>query len=207
MRRSCMMLVKVKVKVKVFIITIRKMGARVIKIVSCASIESKKTVMTDKEYNRLVDDCADDLYRYAHCCCRNAERCSDAVQDAYASLWERRRLVDSDKGRQWLFSAVHNRLMSLYRRDKTMQKVFEALPNPLRLVGPDETFDLKDAMDRALATLPAVQRECLHLYDIEGYHYKEIATILNITDQQVAVNIFRARVALKRLLKEFHETL
>lgn len=182
----------------------KKRGPRVIKIVSCASIESKKTVMTDKEYNRLVDECTDDVYRFAHRFCNSAERSSDVVQDAYASLWEHRHSVDSGKGRQWLFSSVHNRLMSLYRRDKTMQKIFESLPNPSRQVAPDETFDLKDAIERALATLPPLQRECLHLCDVEGYHYKEIANILNISDQQVAVYIFRARVALKRILKEFH---
>lgn len=158
--------------------------------------------MTGNEYNRLVNECADGAYRFARCCCADGDRCRDAVQDAFASLWEHRGKVSPDKGREWLFSAVHNRLMSLYRHDKVVAEAAATLSPPLQ-VEPDEGFDLREALERALAALPPVQRECLQLRDVEGCHYKEISNILNISDQQVQVYIFRARVALKRQLNEF----
>ena len=46
--------------------------------------------------------------------------------------------------------------------------------------------------------LPEKQRTCMHLRDIEGKAYKEIAAMMNITEQQVKVNIFRARQTIKQ---------
>lgn len=156
--------------------------------------------MTGEEYNKHVDVWADSAYRFARRCCFDNERCKDAVQDAFAKLWEHRKEVDVAKGKQWLISAVHNRLMSLYRHDKTVREATSSSP-PSQYSEPDTRFELRDALEKALAELPQIQRECLQLYDVEGYHYKEIGTILKLSDQQVQVYIFRARVALKKKLK------
>jgi RNA polymerase sigma-70 factor (ECF subfamily) len=37
----------------------------------------------------------------------------------------------------------------------------------------------------------------MQLRDVEGKPYKEIASILNMTEQQVKINIFRARQTIK----------
>jgi RNA polymerase sigma-70 factor (ECF subfamily) len=46
--------------------------------------------------------------------------------------------------------------------------------------------------------LPEKQRTCMQLRDVEGKAYKEIATLLDITEQQVKINIFRARQTIKQ---------
>ncbi len=46
--------------------------------------------------------------------------------------------------------------------------------------------------------LPEKQRSCIQLRDFEGKTYKEIAQILSISEDQVKVNIFRARQAIKQ---------
>ena len=46
--------------------------------------------------------------------------------------------------------------------------------------------------------LPEKQRSVMQLRDFEGKSYKEIAAILNISEEQVKVNIFRARQAIKQ---------
>jgi RNA polymerase sigma-70 factor (ECF subfamily) len=45
--------------------------------------------------------------------------------------------------------------------------------------------------------LPEKQRSCMQLRDIEGKSYKDIAAILEISEEQVKVNIFRARQTIK----------
>jgi RNA polymerase sigma-70 factor (ECF subfamily) len=54
---------------------------------------------------------------------------------------------------------------------------------------------------RLIDQLPEKQRTCMQLRDIEGKSYRDIATVMGITEQQVKVNIFRARTALKNKLK------
>ena len=46
--------------------------------------------------------------------------------------------------------------------------------------------------------LPETQKAILQLRDIDGYSYKEIAEVLNISEQQVQVYLFRARVAMRK---------
>ena len=70
-------------------------------------------------------------------------------------------------------------------------------------VEPDTSFELRDAIAQALQSLPPIQRECLQLRDVEGYTYKEISSILGISEDHVSVNIFRARVALRKKLKDY----
>jgi RNA polymerase sigma-70 factor (ECF subfamily) len=38
----------------------------------------------------------------------------------------------------------------------------------------------------------------MQLRDIEGKSYKEIATVIGITEQQVKINIFRARQTIRQ---------
>ena len=45
----------------------------------------------------------------------------------------------------------------------------------------------------------------MQLRDIEGKSYKEIAAILEISEEQVKVNIYRARQTVKQKYQEFQE--
>lgn len=51
---------------------------------------------------------------------------------------------------------------------------------------------------RIIDALPEKQRSCVQLRDFEGKTYKEIAAVLGITEDQVKVNIFRGRQAIKQ---------
>lgn len=51
---------------------------------------------------------------------------------------------------------------------------------------------------RLMGQLPEKQRTCMQLRDVEGKAYKEIAAMMGITEEQVKVNIFRARQAIKK---------
>lgn len=46
--------------------------------------------------------------------------------------------------------------------------------------------------------LPEKQRSIMQLRDIEGKSYKEIAAILGVSEEQVKVNLFRARQTIKK---------
>lgn len=56
---------------------------------------------------------------------------------------------------------------------------------------------------RLVDELPEKQRSCMQLRDFEGKPYKEIADVLGITEEQVKVNIFRARQNIKQRYQEF----
>jgi RNA polymerase sigma-70 factor (ECF subfamily) len=65
---------------------------------------------------------------------------------------------------------------------------------------PEEQAMQRDKVERVrmlINQLPEKQRTCMQLRDVEGKPYKEIASILNMTEQQVKINIFRARQTIK----------
>lgn len=52
-------------------------------------------------------------------------------------------------------------------------------------------------MHHLINELPEKQRTIVQLRDIEGKSYKEIADVLQLTEEQVKVNLFRARQRIK----------
>lgn len=156
--------------------------------------------MTAKEYNRCVACCVDDVMRFAVRCGFRREDCEDAVQEALVSLWNHRESIAVDMGKSYLIGAAYRRLVSHFRHETVVQEYASRAMQPAFQM-PDESFDLKDAIERSLDALPDVQRAILQLRDVEGYSYAEIGETLALSDKQVQVYLFRARVAMRKQLK------
>ena len=139
--------------------------------------------------------------RFAMRCCQSRPDCEDAVQEALAALWSHRDEVSSDKGKGYLLSAAYRSLMMTLRHNKVVQMHAEQVMTE-KVQMPDERFDLHEAIERALQTLPEVQRAILQLRDVEGYSYAEIGETLSLSDSQVQVYLFRARVNMRKQLKQ-----
>jgi RNA polymerase sigma-70 factor (ECF subfamily) len=65
--------------------------------------------------------------------------------------------------------------------------------------------ELRDAVDRALAQVPAVFRSAIVLRDLEGLSYEEVAEVLEISVGTVKSRIVRGRRALRELLEPILE--
>ena len=50
--------------------------------------------------------------------------------------------------------------------------------------------------------LPEKQKSVIQLRDFEGMSYKEIANVMQMTDEQVKVTLFRARQTIKKKFLE-----
>ena len=144
-----------------------------------------------------------ELFRLALRITLNRFEAEDIVQDTLIKVWNRRsdwNDIDSIEA----FSLTICRNLSLDRIKKkennndSLEDVKGAEPlassNPQdRMIQADRVGLIKQIVD----SLPEKQRSCMQLRDFEGKSYKEIATILDITEEQVKVNIFRARQAVK----------
>ncbi len=156
--------------------------------------------MTAKEYNSGVGQWADDAMRFVVRCGGSRPDCEDAVQEALAALWSHRGEVPQEKGKSYLLSVAYRNLMMSIRHGKVVQMHAEqAIVEQTQ--APDERFDLREAIEKSLQTLPEVQRAILQLRDVEGFSYAEIGETLALSDSQVQVYLFRARVAMRKQLK------
>ena len=157
--------------------------------------------MTPNEYNRCIDLWSDDLYRFARHCSDGEAEADDAVQEAYASLWEQHEGVAPEEAKGFLFVVAQRRIADLYRRArKSIDMQVEMVAAASFCNSPAEHFELHDAMQTAMRQLSERQRAILTLHDVEGYDYNEIAEMLQMKYTQVQVATFRARTKMKQLL-------
>ena len=150
------------------------------------------------------------LFRLALRITLNREEAEDVVQDTLIKVWNARdRWLELDSIEAYSLTIARNLSLD---RIKKMENQNDSLEeqNTERLdentSTPSERMIQKDKLDIArniIDELPEKQRSCLQLRDIEGKSYKEIADILSITEEQVKVNIFRARQTVKQRFQQF----
>lgn len=159
--------------------------------------------MTRTEYNKAVELHSGRLFGYVLKCLQDSEDASDIVQDSFEKLWNHRKLVDFEKAKSWLFTTAHNALINFAKKKSRVDLYDENLPE--RIVMINNNFEMKEIVELITDTLPQIQKSILLLRDMEGYNYKEISELLNISEAQVKVYLFRARRKIKDNLTQFAE--
>ena len=154
--------------------------------------------MTLTDYNSAVDQHADGIYRFAVKHLRDTDTAKDVVQESVARRGQKEEDVDGAKAKSYLFTTAHRRLVDEVRKGARNTRM-EEHHEDLRYTAQEQP-DLKEVLDRALATLPAIQRSVVLLRDLEGYAYEEIAELTGLNLAQVKVYIYRGRTALKEYL-------
>lgn len=157
--------------------------------------------MTRTEYNNNIKTWSGNVLRFAVWNCGDRMRGEDAMQEAFAKLWECKEKVPVEKGLGYLLTVVRRYLIDCLRHDAVVSKVHEELAQCAETKTADPVYGgMSDEMVDALNRLPEVQRSILQLRDVDGYSYKEIAQMLDLSDQQVQVYLFRARTTMKKCL-------
>lgn len=144
----------------------------------------------------------DKLFRLALCITRNREEAEDIVQDTMLRVWNRREewnVWETVEG----FCLTICRNLAIDRSQKMDARHVELSPEVTELpdmAAPDKLMERDERLGllhRLIAELPEKQRTILQLRDVEGKSYKEIAEILQLTEEVVKVNLFRARQRIK----------
>ena len=151
--------------------------------------------MTVKDYNEAVNQHSDALYRFILKNLQNEDKSRDVVQDAFERLWVNIKKVDGLKVKSYLFTTAYHAMIDRIRKDKRETSMESA--DPASYSHSEQYSDLQEILHQAVEKLPADQKAVVLLRDYEGYSYKEIAGITELSESQVKVYIYRARVFLK----------
>ncbi len=154
--------------------------------------------MTTEEYNQCVDEYSDAVYRFMLKNTRNEELAKDIVQESYAKLWVKRKEIDGKKARSYLFSTAYHQMIDVYRKENRKEDFENVSEN--NYAHDEQYSDLSEVLSEAIKKLPDVQRSVLMLRDYEGYSYEEIGAITKLSESQVKVYIYRARLYLKKYI-------
>lgn len=132
----------------------------------------------------------------------------DVVQETMIKVWSKRDSWDDiDNVEAFSMTICRNLALDHAKRRENDNERLDA-DNVREPVAPSDPFEQAVNQDRVqmvrriVDSLPEKQRSCIQLRDFEGKQYKEIASILTITEEQVKVNIFRARQTIKQKFLE-----
>lgn len=149
----------------------------------------------------------DKLYRVALRITFNAAEAEDIVQDTLIKVWDKRAEWSQYSSIE-AFCITICKNLSIDRNEKKsahhleLDESMHARPDnstPYEHLAVQEGLGiLQDIMKE----LPDVQQDIIQLRDIEGKTYKEIAAILNLSEEKVKVYLFRARQRIKQRYTE-----
>lgn len=149
------------------------------------------------------------LYRLALRITLNSAEAEDIVQETMLKVWNQRHELDALQSVE-AYCLTLCRNMALDRKERKDAQTQELTPEIQENSVPD-SFTPHEQMvqDERLQIihqlfneLPQNYREVMQLRDIEGKSYKEIARILNLTEEQVKVNLFRGRQRIREQFKD-----
>ena len=156
--------------------------------------------MTKNEYDIAVKEYANALYGFGIKFLRDSENAQDIVQDVFEKLWINRSAVEFRKAKSWMFTTAYHAILNFIKRRKRMDYDSDRLPEKGEVA--NFKFVSNEVVERAISILPPLQKSIILLRDLEGYSYQEIGDILEISDSQVKVYLFRARNKIKKQLKD-----
>lgn len=150
------------------------------------------------------------LFRFALRMLGDEDDAKDIVQEVFIRVWNGRDQMDQIQNMEaWCMRITKN--LSLDKLRAVQRKGTQSLENSFNVQHTDRTPDVKTEMGESMqhvsqfiASLPEKQRQVIHLRDVEGYTYNEICDILEIDMNQVKVNLFRARNAVREKLMKMN---
>ncbi|MDD3726404.1 MAG: sigma-70 family RNA polymerase sigma factor [Candidatus Ratteibacteria bacterium] len=170
-----------------------------------------------KAFEDLIKMTGDKIYNLGLRLLHNKEDAADIMQETYIAAYENLpKFKGASSFSTWLYRIATNFALMKMRKDKG-KKVPEERLKELSKNAYDTAItdwaespvdhlkkqELKEALDRAIESLPPKYRSVFVLHDIEGMSIAEIADILSISQGAVKTRAHRSRLYLREKLSEY----
>jgi RNA polymerase sigma-70 factor, ECF subfamily len=152
-----------------------------------------------------LGDHLDRLYRAAWALCGSREDAEDLVQETYARVLSRPRLLRREDDLGYLLRALRNTFLNQMRSERARLRA-APLPDDLEVVADPKAREPHAALEAgelyaAIAKLPDDFRDVLVAVDVVGLSYKEAGRALRIRDGTVMSRLYRARQQVVRRIE------
>lgn len=141
------------------------------------------------------------LYRLVYLWIKDRSLAEDVLQNVFEKTVERQKELQTHPNLTgWMVKSLKNEVLMHHRKNNRLDGL-DGMPEPTAV----ETDHLESAESHQMIFalvdgLPEKQREIFHLREVEEMSYEEIATQMEISLDQVKVNLHRARKALREKL-------
>jgi RNA polymerase sigma-70 factor (ECF subfamily) len=151
-----------------------------------------------------LGDHIDRLYRAAWSLCGSRDEAEDLVQETFARVLRKPRILHSEDDLGYLLRVLRNTFFS-QRRTAGRRPQTTALPDDLDLVEdpsatrPEARIESNE-LYAAISALPDDFRDALVAIDIVGLSYREAARALRVREATITTRLHRARQRVARAL-------
>ena len=157
------------------------------------------------EFQQLVDDHYQPLYRFAYSLAKSPDGASDLVQQVFC-IWAQKghQLKDRSKAKTWLFTTLYREHLGQVRRNNRFpEDDIEESEYQLCSERTDTSrqLDGKRAVE-LLGSLEETFRAPLALFFLQQHSYKEISVILDIPIGTVMSRISRGKEQLRKKMRD-----
>jgi RNA polymerase sigma-70 factor (ECF subfamily) len=158
------------------------------------------------EFRQIYELAFPILFRVAFSIAKSEEAAEDLCQEAFFRMHEKNMVFpNQQEATYWLIRVVKNASLNYAKRKERERKAYQrAFREDMRnqetgegeLIKQESKAEVKKALDK----LPENLRVVLVLKEYAEMNYKEIGQVLNISEGNVKVRVFRARERLAGLL-------
>lgn len=142
------------------------------------------------------------------------EESEDVVQEAFVRLWKNLpKYKEEIRLTTWLYRIVTNLCLDYIKSTRGRQKKnqdmlsagksVQAISNPASEL---ERRELVILVQEAATTLAPKQKAVFVLRDLQGLSVQEVCNVLEMEETQVKSNLYHARLAISKKLKQHYQT-
>jgi RNA polymerase sigma factor (sigma-70 family) len=154
-------------------------------------------MITPKTYSKIIHLQSDAIFNFLNKNLKNRATAEDLTQECFLKLWKNSLFLKEEVAKSWLFKTAYNLMLNHIRDNKKIDFHAELIDN--QKIDSHNKLDQNDFIETIFTYLTIEQKTILVLRDQEAYTYKEIAEILNISEENVKVKIFRSRQKFKEV--------
>jgi RNA polymerase sigma-70 factor (family 1) len=160
-----------------------------------------------RAFAELYDRYFDALYLHACQRLRDKAEAKDVVQELFSHLWSQRHTLSTTEHlSSYLYKAIRNRVLNILAHKAVEAKFLMTLQyENVTEAGTDHRareHQLERVMEQEIQSLPPRMRQVFELSRKQHLPYKEIATLLNLSEQSVrshvkgALKLLRAKLGI-----------
>lgn len=158
----------------------------------------------------LYERYRDPIFRFAYRLLGSTEAAEDVTHDCFLSLIKEPGRFDASRAslRTYIYAAARNLTAKRYNnfaREAAIEEVPDAFHSAERH-GPMARVlenELSSEVERAIASLPPLQKEALVLFEYEDLSLAEIGAVVGADTNTVKARLFRARETLRARLDRY----
>lgn len=165
--------------------------------------------VTTEEFKTHILPLKQKLYRFAYGYLQREEEARDVVQEVMIKSWNNIKEIHTIRNIEaWCMTLTKNKSLDrLRKKGRNYVDIAEQTDlvsrekDPLEKTAQSESNSI---IFSAISQLPENQKDVILLRDVEGYSNREIAEMLDLTENNVRILLYRGRQKLRSMLEPIY---